>query len=275
VGTNDAVEAVNHIVRERLVDAGVVDNTRTVRGSDGLEIGAGDRVTTRENDNQRGIANRMTWTVTNVADDGSLTLAGDPRADGTRRDVTVDAQYARDNVHLAYAATAHGVQGQTNDHGRLRLTDNTAAAALYVGMTRGATSNQVHIVADNPTQAREQWIAASTRDHADPGLDHASTAAVSEAQDYAVTVDQTPVIAPAERPVEPAESRGERESLSDRLARIKSNRSGRDRVSRRDRTQPAGPTLQEQRRRDERAEYDVDSDGHSPRQQPRQSGPRI
>ena len=272
LGTNEAVEAVNHIVRERLVDAGVVDNTVTVHGSDGLEIGVGDRVTTRENDNQRGIANRMTWTVTNVANDGSLSLV-DARPDGTRRDVTVDPDYARENVHLAYVSTAHGVQGQTSDHGRTRLTDSTDAAALYVGLTRGSVSNQVHIVADNPPQAREQWIAAAGRDRADYGLDHASTAASHEAQDYAVQVDQPPSVASAERATEPAEGLGEREPLADRLTRIKSSRSARSGTARRARTQPAGLSEREQRRREERAEYGLD--GHGPGQQSRQRGPRI
>lgn len=267
LGTNDAVEAVNQIVREQLVDAGVVDNSRTVHGSDGLEIGIGDRVTTRKNDNQLAIANRMTWTVTDVADDGSLTLAND-----TRGGVTVDAQYARKNVHLAYASTAHGVQGQTSDHGRLRLTDSTDAAALYVGMTRGASSNQVHIVADNPAQAREQWVAASTRDRADYGLNHASRAAASEAQDYAVDEKQTQDLAPGARAEEPTQGRGQRESFADRLTRIR-NRGTRDNAPHRRPDRPARLTAQ-QHRLAERAEYDADLTDDDPRHQHRHGGPR-
>lgn len=181
VDTNDAADAVNEVVRDRLVQAGMVDDHHTVHGRDGLSIGAGDRVVTRENDNLLGVANRMTWTVNAVQPDGALELTRPGRPDP----VTLAADYVRKNIHLAYASTVHGVQGETSDHGRLHLTDMTDAAALYVGMTRGRRSNTVHIVARTYNQAREQWVAASGRDRADLGIAQARTVATAEAANYA------------------------------------------------------------------------------------------
>ena len=40
------------------------------------------------------------------------------RNDAPRQDTVVDPDYARHHLHLAYASTVHGVQGETADHGR-------------------------------------------------------------------------------------------------------------------------------------------------------------
>ena len=85
----------------------------------------------------------------------------------------MDPDYVRHHLHLAYAATVHGVQGDTADHGDLMLSDATDAAAVYVGLTRGRHSNTVHIIAGSLDQAREQWVQAAGRNRADLGLDQA------------------------------------------------------------------------------------------------------
>lgn len=45
------------------------------------------------------------------------------------------------------------------------------------------------MVADNPEQAREQWVEAAGRNRADLGLEHARYAALNEARNYR----QTPI----------------------------------------------------------------------------------
>ncbi|HEY7814110.1 MAG TPA: AAA family ATPase [Nakamurella sp.] len=212
VDTNEAADAVNEVVRERLVDAGLVDDQHTVHGRDGLRIGAGDRVVTRENDNRLGVANRMTWTVAAVQPDGALELTRQGRPDP----VALNADYVRENIHLAYASTVHGVQGETSDHGRLHLTDLTDAAALYVGMTRGRRSNTVHIVARTYDQAREQWVAASGRDRADLGVDQARATATAEAANYAPEGQGHPRTGRREG------ARSDRTNFGDRLNRVNS-----------------------------------------------------
>jgi len=45
-----------------------------------------------------------------------------------------------------------------------------SGAAVYVGMTRGKDKNRLHVIAENTTDAREQFVAAVERDRADRGL---------------------------------------------------------------------------------------------------------
>jgi hypothetical protein len=68
------------------------------------------------------VANRDTWTVTAVGRRGGLLVtAGTATGDVSRGDVTpagarvrvLPADYVTEHVELAYASTAHGVQGDT------------------------------------------------------------------------------------------------------------------------------------------------------------------
>jgi hypothetical protein len=97
----------------------------------GERIGVGDRVATRRNDRDLGVANRDTWTVAGVGDDGSLLVTG--RA-GRR---SLPAEYVREHVELAFTTTVYGAQGDTVDAAHLALGETTGAASAYVGMTRG------------------------------------------------------------------------------------------------------------------------------------------
>lgn len=187
VATNDTAALINEAVREQLVSAGTVDDQRVVRGSDGLRIGAGDRVMTRHNDRDTGVANRQTWTVTSVNQDGSITLQNA----ATNRDTnsyqpaaTVDAAYVTEHVHLAYASTVHGVQGETVDVGDVLASDHSDGASIYVGLTRGRYARTLHLIGDHDT-ARDTYIQISTRSRADLGLDAARQAATAEAEQYA------------------------------------------------------------------------------------------
>jgi ATP-dependent exoDNAse (exonuclease V) alpha subunit len=210
VATNDDAAAVNEVVREQLVTAGAVDDTHVTHGSDGLRIGVGDQVMTRLNQPDLGVANRMTWTVTGITDHREVRLYNETR----RQQAIADPDYVRHPLHLAYAATVHGVQGDTADHGDLVLSDATDAATAYVGLTCGRHSNTVHIVATNVDDAREQWVAAAGRNRADLGLDQARAAATAEAQNYAPTTEGD---MPTQRP---AQSRDRRVSFAERMDRV-------------------------------------------------------
>lgn len=106
----------------------------------------------------------------------------------------------REFLHLAYATTRYGVQGQTATHADVLVSMSTDAAGAYVGLTRGRHSNTAHFVADTIDQARQQWIEASGRNRADLGLDHARNAALNEARNYR----ETPATSEAESPTTPA-----------------------------------------------------------------------
>lgn len=167
--TNAAAQQVNHAIFNRLVNEGLIDTAGyRALGRDGDPIAAGVKVATRENDRELGVANRMTWTVRSVNEDGRVTVF-----DESGRHRTLDAEYVAQNVQLAYAVTAQGAQGMTVDTAHMLLSDETAAAGAYVGMTRGRDANVLHAVAYDLADARQQFVDAFERDPADLGLDAA------------------------------------------------------------------------------------------------------
>jgi exodeoxyribonuclease V alpha subunit len=206
VATREQAAALNAAIRDRLVFDGRVDDRRVVVTGAGERIGVGDRIATRRNDRDLQVANRDTWTVTGVDRDGGLlvTPAGTPHvtpADGVVATVTpavtldvtpagtgalvLPVDYVTAHVELAYATTAHGAQGDTVTAAHLVVGEVTGAAAAYVGMTRGRTANTAHLVATDPSEAREQWLAVFARDRADLGPAHAARLAAAEAARYA------------------------------------------------------------------------------------------
>jgi hypothetical protein len=94
------------------------------------------------------------------------------------------ADYVTAHVELAYATTAHGVQGDTVPAAHVVLGESTGAAAAYVGMTRGRATNTAHLIAATEAEARDQWIAVFGRDRADLGPAHAAALAAAEAVRY-------------------------------------------------------------------------------------------
>ena len=107
VATNADATELNQAVRALRVAAGEVDDSTVATGMDGARIGAGDRVVTRRNDNALAVANRQSWTVTAVNDDGSLVVRG------KERHVQLPVEYVATAVQLGYAATDYGNQGVT------------------------------------------------------------------------------------------------------------------------------------------------------------------
>lgn len=175
VATNAEVRELNERIRTQRVATGEVDDTHTVAGRDDLPIGVGDRIATRKNDSTLGVANRQTWTVQHIADNGTVTVADAANTRGHRRSVALPSSYVAEHVHLAYAATGYGVQGVTTTTAHTLLSESLDAAGVYVGMTRGRNQNVLHIVADTFDDAREQFVDAMDRDRSDRGLHVAST----------------------------------------------------------------------------------------------------
>ena len=58
VATNDDAGELNRAVRDRRVQAGLVDDVRVAAVMDGARIGVGDRIVTRRNDAAADVANR-------------------------------------------------------------------------------------------------------------------------------------------------------------------------------------------------------------------------
>ncbi|HEY5190286.1 MAG TPA: AAA family ATPase, partial [Solirubrobacteraceae bacterium] len=181
--TREQVADLNQAIRERLVTAGQVDDSRVLVTDSGERIGVGDRVATRRNDYDLGVANRDTWIVTGVRDDGTMHLVGTA---GTRE---LPLRYAVLNIELAYASTAYGAQGETTRTAHLALGEHTGAASAYVAMTRGRETNIAHLVAEDLNDARQQWTLTFARNRTDLGPAHAARLAAEEAAKYEPYVD--------------------------------------------------------------------------------------
>jgi exodeoxyribonuclease V alpha subunit len=186
--TRDQVSALNAAIRDRHHGVGVRPGGRAGEQSGeragepishrGERIGLGDRVATRRNDRDLAVANRDTWTVAGIGEDGSLLVTG--RA-GQR---ALPAEYVREHVELAFSTTAYGAQGDTVDSAHLALGDRTGAASAYVGMTRGRHHNTAHLVAESVDDASSQWVDVFSRDRADLGPRHAAQRAADDIDRY-------------------------------------------------------------------------------------------
>lgn len=175
--TNDEARELNERIRHERVCAGLVDDHRTTTGSDGLSIGAGDVIQTRQNDSDVQVTNRQTWTVQNVGQDGSVWAKENGTGRRRQRTARLPSEYVTEHTHLAYASTAYGVQGATMPASHTVLSDALDASGVYVGMTRGQETNRLHIVAADVDDARDQFVAALERERADRGLVAATMAA--------------------------------------------------------------------------------------------------
>lgn len=177
--TREHVASLNATIRDqRRADPAACDLADSVVTTRGERLGLGDRVATRRNDPDLGVANRQTWTVAGLGEDGSVILHR------RGRDREVPAEYATRFVELAYATTVHGAQGETVEAAHVALGETTGAAAAYVAMTRGRHSNTAHLVAETLEDARKQWVDAFSRDRADLGPDHARRLAVDAIDRY-------------------------------------------------------------------------------------------
>ncbi|WP_426246551.1 MobF family relaxase [Nocardioides sp. LHG3406-4] len=169
--TRDQVRGINAAHRDHRLTMAQTTEVNLLTTTAGEQLGIGDRIATRRNDRDLGVANRDCWTVTGIDDDGTLHVRGRP---GSR---VLPAPYARKHVELAYATTVHGAQGETVSTCHLLVGETTGAAAAYVGMTRGRSSNTAHLVAETVEAARTQWIDVFSRDGADLGPKQAAVIA--------------------------------------------------------------------------------------------------
>jgi ATP-dependent exoDNAse (exonuclease V) alpha subunit len=210
--TREQVGRINGLAHHLRVLTGEVTTGGNLDASDGMDgvataqgerIGIGDRVATRRNDPDLGVANRQTWTVTGLGDQGSVILHG--RGRGRE----VPAEYATRFVELAYATTVHGAQGETVDRAHVAISETTGAAAAYVAMTRGREANTAHLVADTVDDARRQWVETFARDRADLGPAHARRQAIEAVDRYGHQQRRRPAHEPVEgSPRRPAPAPG-------------------------------------------------------------------
>jgi len=149
--SNESVQALNQRARTDLILDGAVDARREVALQDGSRAAVGDSVITRRNDRRlragRGwVRNGDRWTVTEVRDDGSLTLRRADRKWGAS--VVLPAGYVAEHLDLGYAVTSYRAQGITVDTSHVLVDASMTRENLYVALTRGRATNLAYVVTD-------------------------------------------------------------------------------------------------------------------------------
>lgn len=172
--TNEEADAINEAIQQRRVDRGELVLTRIAVGQSEQRLLEGDFVQTRRNDRAADVENRALWTVRRITPAG-LELASVHDSVDTR---TVTHEYAADHVHLAYASTVHGIQGETSDASI--VGPGVDASGLYVGMTRGRAHNEAIAVARTDGAAREQIADSLMRGIPEVSIEDSVRAARSE-----------------------------------------------------------------------------------------------
>jgi len=163
---------------------------------DGNRAGVGDWVVTRANARtlsyRRGrdwVRNGDTWRIVHRHGDGSLTVRHLEHGGRLR----LPATYVADSVELAYAATAHRVQGATTDTAHALVTPEMTREALYVSSTRGrahttwytATETPLdvdgHTPAEEPATVREVLTRVLARSGTEDSATHTIRATLADA----------------------------------------------------------------------------------------------
>jgi len=145
---NATVHELNARAQAYRVGTQAVTGDAAVPLRDGLSAHVGDRIVTRENSGEltvnRGrdmVKNGDLWTVTDVREDGSLSVVHD----GHGGRITLPAEYVQRNVELGYASTVHRAQGITVDSAHILADASTSREIAYVGLTRGRDSNRIYV----------------------------------------------------------------------------------------------------------------------------------
>ena len=94
--------------------------------------------------------------------------------EGANGNVRLPAEYVVEHVELGYVCNEIVAQGRTVDDAFLYLDRATTARGLYVGMTRGARTNEVYVATVEGELARDIVEASMGRNWVDePALTHA------------------------------------------------------------------------------------------------------
>lgn len=172
--TNEEADAINEAIQERRVEHGELALTRIAVGQGEQRLLEGDVVQTRRNDRATGVENRALWVVRRISAD-CVELASVNDSVDVR---LVSRDYAAGHVHLAYASTVHGIQGETTDASI--VGPGVDAAGLYVGMTRGRSHNEAIAIARSDAAAMNQIAESMMRGVPEVTIDDSMRAAKSE-----------------------------------------------------------------------------------------------
>lgn len=147
--TNQDVNDANAIIRNALLDAGVVSAggrkatlTHGHATKKDLILARRNQTIAQPDGTDVRILNGQRLTVAKVHRDGSLSA----RLEERNRLVHLPADYVRSHVQLGYASTIHRAQGATVDVCRAVVDSSTDRRGLYVALTRGKKQNHLYAV---------------------------------------------------------------------------------------------------------------------------------
>ncbi len=186
VGSNDEADAVNQAIQDRRVEAGELRPNRVAFGHDGQRLLEGDVVQTRRNDTRAGVENRATWIIRRIQTDRIEIQNVSDSTD--RRRIPLD--YVANYVHLAYATTVHGIQGETTDE--CLVGPDVDASGLYVGLTRGRQHNHAIVIAASADTAREAIAATLARGVTEATVEESRAAARTDLHRAARAAEPSP-----------------------------------------------------------------------------------
>lgn len=172
--THSEAQMLSEAIQARRVADGSISTRDAFCGQSGQIIFVGDFVQTRRNDNIANVQNRENWVVKTVTQDYVMLAAANDSTDLRK----VSPDYASAHLHLAYATTVYGVQGETTD---LSIVGpGVDAAGLYVGLTRGKRDNRAVVVAATDASARSQLVETMQRRGTEETLEKSRSAARTE-----------------------------------------------------------------------------------------------
>jgi exodeoxyribonuclease V alpha subunit len=189
--THSEAQEISEAIQHRRLEAGAIRPERALSGQSGQTIFVGDVVQTRRNDSASDVQNRQNWVVRAIGKDHAILTASTDTTDLRK----VSPDYAASHMHLAYATTVYGVQGETTD--RALVGPGVDAAGLYVGLTRGKQHNAAVLVAPTAGSAKSQLIETMRRQPLEETIVKSRAAAQAElrraAQNAAGPVITSPV----------------------------------------------------------------------------------
>lgn len=141
--TNEEVQALNSLARERLRQAGELGQDVAIEAERGRrQFAAGDRIMFLRNERSLGVKNGSLGRVDSVTAARMAVLLDDGRA------VSFDLKdYAQ--VDHGYAATIHKAQGVTVDRAHVLATPGLDRHAAYVALARHRNSVEIHYGRDD------------------------------------------------------------------------------------------------------------------------------
>lgn len=185
--TNEEAQRVNDTIQRMRLSRGELKLDRVLHAQDAQPVYEGDVVQSRANEKDLGVSNRQLWRVRSIfGDRASLEALSDPSC--VRK---VPASYIAEHVHLAYASTAHGAQGETCDVSYTSGAVN--GAAIYVGLTRGKHRNTL-VLPPRVFDLREQIAQELTLGIAEPTIHEMRGAARLDLERAARAVDHVQLV---------------------------------------------------------------------------------